>query len=473
MEYLEILLSCAVLLSTLFTGFLLILPSQYKEHGQTSTTSRGLDPKSKKSDRTNTKPPPTPFQIVVLGDIGRSPRMQYHALSIAKHGGKVDVIGYLESDVHPDITATENIQIIPITPVPKRFQASSKLLFLVLGPLKVLLQAWYLYSALAYSTKPAKWVLVQNPPSIPTLAVALFVCFFRNSNLVVDWHNFGYSILAMKLGTRHPLVQVSQIYETLLAKYATSHFCVTKSMGRYLKKTSGIDPLTLHDRPPAIFKPLSRSERQNVLKRLPQTSPFEDEIDSGRTRLIVSSTSWTADEDFSILLDALTVYSLRASMVGSYPRLLVMVTGKGPLKDHYLSKIKELESQGKLHHVQIRTAWLSAEDYASLLGAADLGVSLHMSSSGLDLPMKVVDMFGAGLPVAGWSKFEAWPELVREGVNGRGFASYIQLADLLEELFVDGTAALERIQQGALKECEKRWDAEWDAVAGRYFGLLT
>lgn len=33
-------------------------------------------------------------QVLVLGDIGRSPRMQYHALSIAKHGGHVQLIGY-------------------------------------------------------------------------------------------------------------------------------------------------------------------------------------------------------------------------------------------------------------------------------------------------------------------------------------------------------------------------------------------
>lgn len=33
-------------------------------------------------------------QILVLGDIGRSPRMQYHALSIANHGGEVQLIGY-------------------------------------------------------------------------------------------------------------------------------------------------------------------------------------------------------------------------------------------------------------------------------------------------------------------------------------------------------------------------------------------
>ncbi|CAG8848154.1 15594_t:CDS:1, partial [Racocetra persica] len=32
--------------------------------------------------------------IVVLGDIGRSPRMQYHALSFAQNDWTVDLVGY-------------------------------------------------------------------------------------------------------------------------------------------------------------------------------------------------------------------------------------------------------------------------------------------------------------------------------------------------------------------------------------------
>jgi hypothetical protein len=37
----------------------------------------------------------TRVQVVVLGDVGRSPRMQYHAISLAKHGAHVDLIGIL------------------------------------------------------------------------------------------------------------------------------------------------------------------------------------------------------------------------------------------------------------------------------------------------------------------------------------------------------------------------------------------
>ncbi len=101
--------------------------------------------------------------------------------------------------------------------------------------------------------------------------------------------------------------------------------------------------------------------------------------------------------------------------------------GKGPQKEYYLDLIK----QKSWNHTQVITMWLTAENYPKFLGTrrvascvccvgihdgrltlcvwpgvCDLGISLHTSSSGMDLPMKVVDMFGCSMPVCAY-KF-AW-----------------------------------------------------------------
>jgi beta-1,4-mannosyltransferase len=88
-----------------------------------------------------------------------------------------------------------------------------------------------------------------------------------------------------------------------------------------------------------------------------------------RTALLVSSTSWTADEDFGLLLEALEIYNRVASANGGekgLPRILVIITGKGPLKDMYMGKIQGLQRAWVF--VRCISAWLDAADYPLLLG---------------------------------------------------------------------------------------------------------
>ncbi|CZS92028.1 related to beta-1,4-mannosyltransferase [Rhynchosporium agropyri] len=459
---LEVLLTLAVLASTTLTIVLIMLPSQYVKHSPPRETITG-----------NVNEPKISVQVLVLGDIGRSPRMQYHAMSIAKHGGRVDVIGYLESTLHPGLIDNPFITIIPLPPPPPLLR-SNKLPFIIAGPLKVLWQIWSLFHILAYRTKASRWLLVQNPPSIPTLFVAYIICFLRNTHLIIDWHNYGWTILAGTRGEKHPFVTVSKYYEALLGSWApTASFTVTDAMQKQLRhKPYNVksEILTLHDRPASIFQPISNQDnRRSFLQRIPESQKHAEDIMAGRTKLLVSSTSWTPDEDFSLLLEALCAYAASSTKL---PPILAIITGKGPQKQTYLDKIATLTQASKLDNVTISTAWLRAEDYATLLACADLGVCLHMSSSGVDLPMKVVDMFGAGLPVVGYGDYESWGELVKDGINGRSFVTSIELAEVLEELFseIEGKQ-LGKLRKGAIKEGSRRWDEEWDSVAGRVLGF--
>lgn len=57
--------------------------------------------------------------VLVLGDIGRSPRMQYHAISFAKEGFTVDVIGYPGSPPMREITENTLIRIHYLRSLPE------------------------------------------------------------------------------------------------------------------------------------------------------------------------------------------------------------------------------------------------------------------------------------------------------------------------------------------------------------------
>ncbi|KAL6867730.1 hypothetical protein ACP4OV_015754 [Aristida adscensionis] len=446
--------------------------------------------------------------VVVLGDIGRSPRMQYHSLSLANQAGmEVDIVANGGSDPHLSLRENPSIHIhemkaVQLTGISK---ISGALALLLKAALQFVMLVWFL----CFKIPRADVFIVQNPPSVPTLAAVKLASWLRGAKFIVDWHNFGYTLLGISHGRSHIIVKIYLWFEKYFGQMADGSFCVTKAMQHELAQNWGIRATVLYDQPPDFFHPASLMEKHGLEDSIysamgnPDYISVEKEVEDmnstiftskidgeiflkpNRPALVVSSTSWTPDEDFSILLEAAVMYDRRvAATLGEedsmdegqlwidikngkqfvYPRLLFIITGKGPDRKKYEERIKRL----KLRRVAFRTMWLASEDYPLLLGSADLGVSLHTSSSGLDLPMKVVDMFGCGLPVCAAS-FSCIEELVKVNKNGLLFSTSSELADELMMLFKgfpQECNALKSLKDGALSTgSSSRWSTEWETYA--------
>lgn len=345
--------------------------------------------------------------IVVLGDIGRSPRMQNHCKSLTDSGYAVDVCGYLESKPNQELISDERVTIqkmipFPEIPLPRVLKYIFKIFWSILSLLIVFTRA-----------RSPDVVILQNPPGIPTLAMCFFYCRVKSVKFVIDWHNYTWSIMALESSQHSRIVKVARFLEKYFGQKSDLNFCVTQAMRQDLADNWDIEAKVLYDRPPEKFQPIDVDKMHELFRKLsvlyPEFRSSEEDstaftverngaaqLRDNRPSMIVSSTSWTPDEDFQVLLDALIQYETRATdNETKFPRLICVITGKGPMKSYYQQKIAERE----WNFVRIVTPWLENEDYPLMLASADLGVCLHYSSSGLDLPMKVVDMFGCGLPV--------------------------------------------------------------------------
>jgi beta-1,4-mannosyltransferase len=249
---------------------------------------------------------------------------------------------------------------------------------------------------------------------------------------------------------------IARLYERFLAPKATTHLCVTDAMKKFIEEQFRVpceNISVLHDCSNTMFQPQSLTDNHKFLLRFHdqlcaacpkswyqyldpkrQTLFTEESIEGNneflprinRPALITSSTSWTQDEDFGLLLDALVGLDQCITTQQLLLKVMVVVTGKGPLKLHFLKEISKLS----LDNIAIQTIWLEPADYPRLLACADVGISLHTSTSGMDLPMKILDLFGCEVPVCA-RDFPCLPELVQHDVNGLVFRSGEELQDQL------------------------------------------
>jgi len=606
--------------------------------------------------------------VFVGGDFARSPRMQYHAASLARSGlfDEVQLIGldcgnHLSEDLLSSgdpamevfVTrerdrggmecAVYGVEERLQSSVPRKCQGcliSTRYLvhppktpdfFQTLFPLRsvywvaktlyratalTLLFAWQTLRATAVRVNVhgqlliTDVVLLQTPPAVPFIPivkyVALPLCFAYNALLyycvvvpvswmnrsavqhireqyrvqreaapvrrsvfypllVIDWHNYGHTILEQ---SHRPAAAIAiyKFFEMRLCDGAVN-ITVSQAMCESLRQHypalrphaqrgamdvqgGGRGPLVLYDTAPAFFAPLPhRHSLKEILYSLPSPVPpslasqvTSHEISSNLKELgwgisgppawicedvaemsshkapklssatsplvsnsskkgrftaslaskqrgglmIVGSTSWTDDDDYTILVNALqrldhrlehyTKYaspayrSVAASGGGggvlelngllpstapapsTAPRdIWVLITGSGATRSRFEDAVRAARLS---RHVTVSTYYAQSYlEYSKLLAAADVGLCMHFSSSGLDLPMKAVDMIGVGLPVVALN----YPAI--------------------SELMGSGTRALAQTPDGSptLIECERGWlftdAAALEALLAFFVGL--
>ena len=404
--------------------------------------------------------------VIVLGDVGRSPRMQYHAASLAAAGGEVDLIGLEGTPPIPAVAGHSHIRVHRLSDRAFARRATGGVRRFVWGSaLRALGQAVRLFATLMRIPKPDV-ILVQNPPAVPALSIAWLASRMRKARFVIDWHNLSHTVAAVKVGDHHRAVRALARSERRWAKRADAHLTVSKALAEWLARQYKVTAMVAYDRPSAAFAPPSPA----IASALWDKIAAEHQLGSTRPPIVVCPTSWTPDEDFDLLLEALEraerTLSRARSAEAAPPALAVFLTGRGPLRNTF----EQRAARRNFKAIAVKMLWLEPADYPTLIGMATLGLCLHQSSSGLDLPMKLADLRGAGVPVATYDYAPVLGEVMTSGREGVTFRDPGELANVFVNVatrVIPPDSALAKSRAWLEQNPPERWDAQWDATARR------
>jgi beta-1,4-mannosyltransferase len=389
--------------------------------------------------------------------------MLYHARALAANGVDVDLVGFEGTPLPRAIVTDARITIRRLNPPTLRLRGRfSSSRYAVTGLFDAARLSLRLWRTLRRLRNP-DLVLIQNPPAFPTLPITWFTLRRPGVRFVIDWHNLGYTLLRLRVGRWHPAVRLARWFERRDARRVDANLCVSRGLAAFLESRFGVkEARVLYDRPASAFVPMERTAREQLRQALFSRLG----VHGGTVAFIVCPTSWTEDEDFDLVIDAVPhleerIRGWEAAAPGRrFPDVVILVTGDGARRAEFERRFAGLPTR----RIQLRARWLEPEDYPKVVGSADLGLCLHRSSSGLDIPMKVADLFGAGVPVCALDYGIGLAERVRHGDNGFLFSTARQLADVLFDLFETfpaDQALLERLRVGARKSARPTWEEGW------------
>ena len=234
--------------------------------------------------------------VIVIGDLGRSPRMQYHAASLAAAGSDVDLIGLEGAAVMPavDSESAHSLCIAcPIAPSPAAARAACAASSSA-RPRAASARRCGSSRVLMRIPKPDV-ILVQNPPAFPTLFVAWLASRLRGARFVIDWHNLSHTIAAVKVGEHHRAVKAIARSERRWAKRADAHLTVSKALAEWLARHYKREGHRRLRSPGAM---LSRARSPPMRRRCGRSSRRTLSSAASRPPIVVCPTSWTPGRGF-------------------------------------------------------------------------------------------------------------------------------------------------------------------------------
>jgi beta-1,4-mannosyltransferase len=401
--------------------------------------------------------------VVVLEDLGRNPRMQAHALGLAA-SGEVTLVGLEGSPLQSAVTAEPRIHSVRLKDRafsrraaggPWRYVASSTARAAFVGV--------RLLTTLLRVPKP-DLILVKNPPAVPTLAVSWLVARLRGARIVIDWQNLSHTLVAVSLGEGHRAVRAVRRAERRWARRADGHLTISRAMADWLRQEGGVSATAWHDSPAACFARPDLATSASMWHRLARDLALGPK----RVPLIVCATSWNPEEDFDLLLEALEraerrLVSLRGAGQPDAPDLVMLMTGRGPLRSVFEARLQ----RRTFTRLAVKMAWLEPADYPVVVGMADVGVCLHQSSSGRDLPIRLAEFRGCGVPVYVYDYAPVVSEALTSGREGVTFREPGELATAIVALATadfSSTPALAASREWLVANPPSRSDQTWNEI---------
>ncbi len=377
--------------------------------------------------------------------------MANHARALRARGWSVTIAGYGENPLPPDLVTDPGVRVVEL-------DADGG-------------QYWRVLWRLVVELRREQWtaILVQNPPGFPALFI-LWLAGPRGARRILDWHNTGSSLLALRRTRRRHAAGLYGWFERRFARIADEHWAVSAALAQ---KLTDLRAVVVHDRPSQIFRAAAVSVH-DYSSLLANGGPTADRLAWWRRVLpdkappsapcwVAAPSSWGPDEDCDAMLRVAEAWRKNSAGWGDAPRVAIIATGRGAMQAEFARAAEKLCAGP----VTIHTAWVPPAEYPALLSKVDAGLCLHRSSSRVDLPMKLADFRGASRKALVLDYGPVLHEVFRPGVDGWTFLNDDELAAGLRKL-----ALMTAADRAATADATDTWEAEWDRKLGPWAAAL-